>query len=325
MDDAAPSYRLAAIAAAACALLVPRAARAEEAIDYQAPAGCPDQSGFLSAAARKVPGAPARIADAGLVKVELRATPAGYTGVLERRPAGGSAPAARVLSAARCQDVVEALALTLALSLVPPEEPAVTIAAAPPAPVAPPSAGWGRLTVSLGLQAGRVIAGEPMLGAALALGLTRDERDEREARDDVRWWAVALEGALRLSWSRSDVARTPPRARFELMAAALEVCPVHALAGRARLGLCGVAEAGMLGGEGVGVAHPRWGRSRWLTLGGGTTLRVRLTQRWQVIAAGQLTRPLQPTRFVLAEPAEVVARTGALAFAGTLAVAARFP
>jgi hypothetical protein len=254
----------------------------------------------------------------GPLKVALRATPAGYTGMLERAPGSpGEAPAPRVLSAARCEDVVEALALTLALSLVPPPDrvPEVTVAAAAPAPRV---AARRRLTLGAGLQAGRFVTGAPMLGTAVALGLAR------AGRDDPRW-SLALEGRVRLAWNRSDVVLAPGRARFELMTAALELCPLHLNAGRARLGLCGLAEAGRLGGEGIAIAHPQWGRSAWLALGGGPDLAVALTRRWHLIGSAFVTRPLRQTRFVFAEPAEAVARTAGVAVAGSLALAVHFP
>jgi hypothetical protein len=158
-----------------------------------------------------------------------------------------------------------------------------------------------------------------MLGAALEVGFAR------RARTEGLWWALGLEGRLRLSWNRSDVAATPARARFELLAAALEACPLHAGAGRVRLGLCGVLEAGALGGEGIAIAHPRWGRAPWLAVGGGAQVELFLTRRWQVVAGGQLTRPLQQTRFVFAEPSLPVSQTAGAALSGALALMARFP
>jgi hypothetical protein len=252
------------------------------------------------------------------LKVEVRATLAGYTGVLEGRPGGqAEALAPRVLSAARCEDVVEALALTLALSRVPAPDrvPEVTVAAAAPPPRA---ASRRRLTLGAGLQAGRFVTGAPMLGPAVTLGLTRSERDGER-------WSLGLEGRVRLSWNRSDVVLAPERARFELMAAALELCPLHLGAGRARVGLCGLVEGGRLGGEGIAIAHPQWGRSGWLALGGGPELAVALTRRWQLVGGAFVTRPLRQTRFVFAEPAEPVARTASVAVAGSLAVAVHFP
>jgi hypothetical protein len=157
-----------------------------------------------------------------------------------------------------------------------------------------------------------------MLGAALALGLTR------AAREGARW-SLGFEGRVRLSWNRSDVVLAPDRARFELMVAAVELCPVHVGAGRARLGLCGLAEVGRLGGEGINIAHPQWGRSTWLAVGGGPELTLALTRRWHLIGTAFVSRPLRQTRFVFAEPTLPVARTAGAAFAGSLALAVHFP
>jgi hypothetical protein len=304
----------------AAAIVWPGAARAiDEALEYQADAGCPDRDAFLGAALRKMPGKkPTAI---GLLKVEVRATPAGYTGTLERGPDRGSEPPVpRVLSAARCEDVVEALALTVALSLVPPPDPApevaVTAVAPPPRPPRPPTR--RHLSLAAGLQAGRFVTGSPMLGAALAVGLTG-------AASDGARWSVGLEGRLRLSWNRSDVGLAPGRARFELMVAGVELCPVHVRAGRARLGLCGLAEVGRLGGEGIGIPHPRWDGSTWLAFGGGPELAVALTRRWHLIGSAFVSRPLRQTRFIFAEPTEPVARTAGAALSGSLALAVHFP
>jgi hypothetical protein len=298
------------LAPAVCLLVAARAAAAQ--IDYQADPGCPDQGTFLTAVAQKSSGATTGMAGAGTLKVQLRATPAGYTGVLERATEGASAP--RVLSAARCEDVVEGLALTLALSLVPPVEPPAAVVAVAPAP-RPPARGRA-VTASLGVRAGGFVSGQPMMGPALAVGFSPRER---------RSWTVGLEGGLQLSWNRSDLALAPNRARFELLALALAVCPLHVGGERARLGLCGLAEGGLLGGQGIDVAHPRWGRAGWLALGGGLDLEVGLTRRWRLMGGAQVTRPLRKTRFVFAEPAEPVAGTSGLAPSATLAVGARFP
>jgi hypothetical protein len=313
-----PIHRKALLAGALCAGAVvwPSAARAIETVEYEAAPGCPDRGAFLDATARKVPGK--KPATTGPLKVEVRATLAGYTGTLERRPVSDSeAPAPRVLSAARCEDVVEALALTLALSLVPPPEalPAATVTAVAP----PPRASSGRrLTLGAGLQAGRFVAGAPMLGAAVTLGVSGAERPGER-------WSLGLEGRVRLSWNRSDVVLAADRARFELMAGAVELCPLHLTAGRARMGLCGLAEVGRLGGEGIGIAHPQWGRSAWLAFGGGPDLTVALTRRWHVVGTAFVSRPVRQTRFVFAEPTLPVARTAGAAFSGALALAVHFP
>jgi hypothetical protein len=306
MTGAAHRTWLATIAGGICALIASRAGA--EPIDYQADPGCPDRGAFLKAAARKSAAA-GTLTGAGPLRVQLRATSTGYTGVLERREA------ARVLTGARCEDVAEALALTLALSLVPAAEPPAAVAAVAPPPAPPPRA--HRLTISAGLRGGGFVSGEPMLGPALGLGFSPG--------DQGRFWTVGLAGDLSLSWTRSDLARTPARARFELLALALQLCPVQAGTGRARLGLCALAEGGVLGGQGIDIAHPRWGRAAWLALGGGLRMEIAVTRRWLVVASGQVTRPLQTTRFVFAEPSEPVARTAGVVPAAALALGARFP
>jgi hypothetical protein len=306
-----PAHRrwLTTIGAVVCALVASTAAA--EQVEYQADAGCPDRGTFLQAAARK---SAASLTAAGPLRVQLRATPGGYTGVLERRGNGG----ARVLSGVRCEEVADALALTLALSLVPPrDEPPAVVAAVSPPTVAP--RGRTAFTLSAGLRGGGGVSGEPMLGAAVGVGLWRSGLDE------ARSATVGLEGNVHLSWSRSDVAGEPARARFELLALSLDLCPLHAGVGRARASLCGLAEAGVLGGQGIDIAHPRWGRSAWVALGGSLQLELAMTRRWQVVASGQVARPLWATRFVFTQPDEPVARTAAVVPSATLGLAARFP
>lgn len=305
-------------------LLAPLAASAAEEIDYRAAPGCPGKDAFVTAAIQKSSGRVVGLAGAGPLKVELRATPAGYTGLLQRVPEG-SVPtvAPRVLAAARCEDVVEALALTLALSLVAPEEPPPShaeqvVAAAPerPRPVARASR---RLSVGLGVRGGRYLVDAPLLGGALEVGLAR------EARPGDGWWTAGLEGRLRISWLRNDLVLAPGRARFALLAAALEICPLHLEGGRARVGLCLVSEAGRLDGEGIAIAHPQQGRSAWLALGGAAEVELALTRRWHLAGAAQVARPLQQTSFVFAEPVNPVSRTAAAALAATVTLVAHFP
>jgi hypothetical protein len=302
-------------------LLAPLGAAAAEEIDYRAAPGCPGKDAFVKAAIQKSAGRVVGLAGAGPLKVELRATPAGYTGLLQRVPEGSDPTVApRVLAAARCEDVVEALALTLALSLVPPVEPPGAEQVLAAAPARPPSVARAarRLSVGLGVRGGRYLNDAPMLGGALEVGLAR------EARSEDGWWTAGLEGRLRISWLRNDLVLAPGRARFAVLAAALELCPVH-LEGRLRVGLCLVSEAGRLDGEGIEIAHPQQGRSAWLALGGAAELQLALSRRWHLAGTAQVARPLQQTRFVFADPADPVTRTAAAALAATVTLVALFP
>jgi hypothetical protein len=299
----------------------PRSARAEDSVTYDVAAGCPDRAAFLAQVAQLSPArAPGAKQDARL-RIEVSATAEGWRGRLYREDsAGASEP--RVLTAKRCADLIDGLALTVALGAVSEAEPwpiVVTRApATPPILVATPRR--RRLLIGLGLRLGGFVADLPMAGLELTGGLAQVDPEPKTGL------ALAWEGHARASLSRSDVGFASPRARFDLYAAGVALCPAHAQAGRrVRLGLCALGEAGLLRGRGIAVANPQWANTAWLNAGAGASLRVALGGRWQALVGAQLARSLHGTRFVFAEPRALVAETTGWVASTSAAVALLFP
>jgi hypothetical protein len=311
----------AALAACGLTALAPSGpARADERIEYDVAPGCPDRDAFVAAIARRAPGQTPGLSAARL-HVQVSATPTGYEGVLRREDELGSSEP-RTLAADRCEDLVQGFALTVALSLVTP--PAPEPAAAARAEVPPPEPHEGadprRAYAGVGLRAGAFVAGVPMAGIELEAGLTRG------GHDGGAWFGLEWQPALRASWTRSDLPGRSDRARFDLFAGGAELCPAQAGFGRrVRGGLCATAEAGLLRGRGIDVTTPRWASSLWLAAGGGLSSQVALGDRWRILAAAGVQRPLVTTRFVFAEPRMLVASTPAWLVAATVGVAALFP
>jgi hypothetical protein len=321
-----PGGAFAALLAASLLAFGLRPAHADEEVDYDVAPGCPDRAAFLSDVARRVPGQVSGHSSGSLLnarlKVEVSATPDGFQGVLRREDASGASEP-RVLRAARCEDLVQGLALTAALSFVSTSEAPPAVVAARPAEAPTPAASAAERTrpfVGLGVLIGGFVADAPMGGLELTAGLTRPASGSRA------WFDLGVDGRIRAAFGRSDLLGSSATARFELYAGGVELCPLHAGFGdRGRVSLCGTGEAGLLRGRGIAIANPRWANATWLTAGGNATVRLRLAGRWQLLGSAGLERPIRRTEFVFAEPRVLVARTPAWVSAGSLAVVAHFP
>ena len=320
-------------------------------VDYQADAGCPARERFqaLVQAAREVPGGSGTVVPGGRVRVEIHADGAAYRGVMEKVDRGDSS-APRVVAGPRCDEVAQALALTVALSLSAADEAGTEAAVVPAAialaspargmaaialarPVAArvvpevavasavraPAARW-HWQVALGTSAGGWLAPDTLAGIGAGVGL---RAPARVGSLDTGWgWGLGA----RASYARNDWRGDDPVARFALLAGALELCGHGRPArGPIELGLCGSLEIGWLRGRGVRVAMPRVSDWSWLAVGGGPLLRLPLGGRWQVEARGVVERPLRQVRFSFDEPAQPVAETRSLVGIVALALVARLP
>ncbi|HET6150379.1 MAG TPA: hypothetical protein VFH68_22760 [Polyangia bacterium] len=317
-------------------------------VEYQADAGCPSRERFVALvqAAREAPdeSGVAETATLPRVRVEIRAAGAAYRGTMETVDHGASSEP-RVIAGPRCDEVAQALALTVAFSLSAATDAAnaapgpVTVASpargmaamalAPPTSVrvvssvavAPaaraPAAPW-RWLVGLGASAGGWLAPDTMAGIDAGAAL----RSPSEVGPLALGWGVRA----RVSYARNDWRGDDPVARFGLLAGALDLCGNGRPArGPVELGLCAGVEVGWLRGRGVRVAMPRASDWPWLAVGGGPSLRLPLGGRWQIEVRGVVERPLRRVRFSFEQPEQSVAQTRALVGIGVLALVARLP
>jgi hypothetical protein len=290
------------------------------AIRYTAPPGCPDAAAFVALVGGHTGGA-WDVRDAGAAPdllVQIRDRAGGRVGSVRR--AAAAEDGAREIAAADCRELVEALALSTALSLgAPPAAPppAAAVSAAPGRPPDAPAApvAW---TFGAGVLATFVLPGQPMPAGSLFVELGHRGRRAGLAvhTPDVR---------LALAHARNDLFGAE-RARFALSTAGLALCPADVGLGRATtLRLCAAADVGLLEGEGVAVTTPR--TSRFFFAAGG----ARLGLRWDagrhvaIEAQAAVAAPLERTRFVFEMPRIEVARVPALVGEGGVTVGLAIP
>lgn len=272
------------------------AASALVGIDYSAPADCPSAgqlTSLLDERARDrwrfTTGA------AGLrYRIEVRDTPTGHLGRVQRAGDTRSSEPREVFGSS-CKEVVQALVLTITLSL---EERHAAPAAAPPARAGSAAASERHQPAfwSTGAGVGALAAiGSPMpvLAVFVENGPVVPISGTRLRRPDLR---------LGFAHARNDVGLDPGEAVFSFSAAWLDVCPLAAgLGSTTTARLCGVGEAGVLTGRGIDVEVPRERSSFWVAAGAVVRLRWGRGLVWGELDGGALV-PLRRVRYVFDSP-----------------------
>ena len=279
-----------ALSALVSTLLVPAPARAAE-LEAHGPSECADAA-ELSFRVERSLGAPLASAAPLSFEVVMQRGSASYVARIRLLNAGsGSGAKERVLSAADCGKLADAVSVAIALALGEAESaeaawdaessaaptPAAVAATAPPAPVAPdaaapaaseasaadapdaegedePSDAWvPSLSAWLIADAGSLP--DPSLGAAVGAELAIGRLRLRALGTLLFEQHTTLESPQ----------EPPPGADLELLAGSLLACT--APFGQARAGLESLAclglELGRLSGVGTGVADPRSGSALW--------------------------------------------------------------
>ena len=219
-------------------------------LHYRAPDGCPDRAGLIGAVIRRAPAARFAPGAGRVFTVEVDARGDHYVGTLAVED-GGARAADRTLTAPRCDDLVGALALVVALAIDPqaifaPEAPPVD---APPVTPAPRPR-WGFGAEVRGHVAGGVTPGA-LLGGGVELRLVRRGLGH-----------VGL-GAL-AGRDREDTAGGV--ARFTWIAGRATAC-WQAYARRIEADTCAHLEAGGLDAEGAGIVGAQGATRLWLAAG----------------------------------------------------------
>jgi hypothetical protein len=284
--------------------LLPAAASAGDpavGVSYRSPRDCPDAVEFIALLTTRTGGSWRFQQGAGdpQLVVEIRDAEAGKLGRLRRR-IGGQVSEAREIRAADCRDVVQALALSAALSL---------------GPAGIGSAGEARpwiWTAGVGAAALALLPPGPMLRASAHVETSAAGRGDGFHAPDLR---------LTLAHARNDLLTAGTAARFSLSALALRVCPL----GWRALRVCLEGEAGLLAASGRAVDRPRSVLTGWTAAG------VVASARWEVgrwlIAesfAG-LQVPLRRADFVFEMPRRPVATIPAAVVLGGVSFARTIP
>jgi hypothetical protein len=260
---------------------------------YRSAAGCPDGAAFIARLAAL--GRPAQLASAG-DRVDFVVTLGGPSpepqtlGRLERQIQSGSV-AIRELRAERCEDVAEALALSLELALKPAQEdaPEVPEVVAPSAPASVPSvsplmaetaalverteADDSRPVWSVGLQGTFATGAAPALMPGLALSVAV---------------AAAQEGpsarlSLRAGYRATDPTQDYPAMHVAVLSARPEGCPWAWAARSLRLEPCIGVDVGVLRTQGGGE-QGRTDLGLWLGAAAHVRAVWRVAGRWALEA-----------------------------------------
>jgi hypothetical protein len=281
-------------------------------VSYDAPATCPAEAAFYDAIAMRTDHVRRAVDDEVAIEVNVRVTrnERGFRGEV-RETVNRTESSARSVDGATCKEVVEALSLTIALSVDPnahapvakPPEPAPAAPVCPPVPephVAPPPAAPPTAAVELGLRAltTQVLTSHFDAGVALSGAVLR-KTGER--------FGASLE--LSLLFAATGVLGTPADHESQFAGLALDACPARFQFGRLELGPCALAVVGVLEAGGRGVAQPATVEHGWSSGGADFQLSALLGDGFVLEGALGATVPLVKRRFYLSLPGNVITET----------------
>lgn len=291
---------------------------------YSAPPGCPTREAAIELIRERAPGA--RFSPGARRVLEVRVTDAarGYTGAL-----AVDAIAEKQLAAARCDDLVTALALVIALAIdpdaAPPRAAPAGSAAAPaegteidgaaatgaamapgaamaaPAPAATPGAAMAApaAAVAPAVTAAAPAATHPWaidatIGGSLATGVTPDPL--LAARLAARVTRSHLAAELALAAGHDSTRAAEGSAAFTQIVARPAACRLRS-ARSLELGACAHAELGLVRATGDDIVNARALTRLWAALGAHATLRWPARSRFFAQLQLGLTAPITRDRY----------------------------
>jgi hypothetical protein len=284
-------------------------------IAWTAPAECPTASD-LEAAIRDLLGQPPHLADGRRLEVKARAErkpDRRWSATIETRL--GTAMGSRTVATESCRAAADATALIVALMIDPDAVAARAAAPASPPPAAADAAVHAPAppapeTASETAVSSPPPPSRPRLAPRLSLGPTMavdvgtlpQPGYAAGARIAVKLGRSALElGVLASSSASATISGTAPPAggSFRFLAGSLAACPAAGLGRRLDLGACAELELTEVKGTGFGVTSSYQNDARWLALGGGGLLRLRLTRHVAIPFRVDALAPLARTTFFL--------------------------
>ncbi len=253
--------------------------RAEEVVElrYSAPPGCPTRDAAVGLIRERTPAVRFEAGARRVFALRVTAGEHGYTGELVV-----DATADKQLTARRCDDLVTALALVVALAIdpsaaAPREEPP------PEAPEPPPATRRARAFRFDGALAGVLGAGvtpDPLVAGSLAARAT--------------WPALAVEVAIVAGRDTTEAGEGT--ARFTRVVARPAACWLR-IRGRIELGGCGHAELGVVRATGDDIINGRGLTRLWAAAGAHGTLRWPASSRGFAQLQLGLTVPITRDRY----------------------------
>ena len=280
-------------------------------LSYTAPESCPDRAELFEAVRARTDRVRLATGNEPRMDISVRvATGAdGFSGEV-RETVNGQESTARTVEGATCREVVEALSLTIALSIdpeahaprpqVPVPEP---LPPEPCAPVSVPPKTTTPLQLELGLSGLGTLVDTAGLSAGAGLSLT--VLDERPS---------GAGGALQLllAFVSTGFGTAPSDHRTRFGAVSLEGCPLRARMGHLELAPCALGTVGLLEATGQGFAQTRTVTRAWWS--GGLDLQSwwHLSERLVVDAAFGASVPFVKRRFFGDAAEHVIGETPAV-------------
>jgi hypothetical protein len=257
---------LAATLLSAGLLCIVKVQASDLALQWQAPAGCPD-SNELQASLRTRAGRPITFGPDAPTQLDAQVTRDGPGYRLQLSTHTESGDEQRLLEARSCNELSRATLLLGSLLL-----------STHPAPIADPSAasdapsagarGYLHVTLAGALDFGRLPAPAPGISARIGVDIAR---------------LRLMLGGLYLPWQARAVA-SQPGANVSSQLTAAQLCVCYALVVSPWLGPCAYAEVGSLAARGHGLPQNERSTSLWLLGGLGLALSAPLT-RWLDLSA----------------------------------------
>ncbi|HEY4242218.1 MAG TPA: hypothetical protein VGM88_20515 [Kofleriaceae bacterium] len=262
-------------------------------LTYRAPAACPSRAAIEDAIRARMPPVKFAAHASRVFAISISASGDGFAGTLAVDGAED-----QPLSAHRCDDLVEALALVTAIAIDP--EAAITT----PRPRRPHAPRWDLFALGAG-ELG--IAPRAMPGGGVG------------ARVRFGAWDVGVEGLAGLRSQREDEGG---RARFLWLSARPSACWVAVHAGRFDAAACGDVEVGAVRASGEDIVNGRDLWRLWLAAGASARGRVALSPRFfaQIEVGGAV--PLERDTYLFA-PGTTIHQTAAVTGWGTVGLGLR--
>lgn len=264
----------------------------EVVLEYDSPASCSTPSEFqeeLRARSPRVVLVENR-SSSTLLRVSIRETADGAVGELQL--VQGLQPSdSRFVKSHDCANVVQALALTAALSLAPSPDDALAF-------VEPSEPHAWEVRLGARAEAAKVVESHFGFGGGLWINAERDVNE---------WWTWWLSFGASFITTRPLATNFP--ARFELMTAQAWVCPLRF--GDAPLSLrpCLNAQLGTLSGRGQNLAEAREASSFWASFGPSLILNYDPSPSFRLDFVAGAAIPVNPQDYTIDAPEVPVSST----------------
>lgn len=298
-------------------------------VSYDTPADCPSAEAFYEALRARTEHVREAVGEEPRLDVSVRVSrnARGFAGEV-REVVNGKESAVRSMDGQTCKEVVEALSLTVALSIdpnahapraqppsPPPSNPPVAPVEAPvvePAPAPGPSAPL-RLEIGLSAVGTAVETTGWSLGGALFVSVFRDQSSNTSSGVQ-----------LAFLFASTGFPRSPTDHRTRFGALVLDACPWRRRFAGIELAPCALGAFGVLEMTGRDIFEPKTVDRAWWSAGLDAELSVPLGGGWVLEGALGGSVPLVRRRYFIDSAAHVVAESPAVSPLARLGVGVRF-